>query len=382
MKMSFDAQLLLEEEKTGIGWMADRTLRELRRMVPDWELCLNYFKVRNAHGPKPAAMQEYEQLGFRTDCAFASYSLYKMLWNALPFPYSSFFGRDSDVTLFFNYYIPPGVRGKKMTVFHDMGYKVFPETIRRRTLMMLNANMENACKRADRIMSVSEFTKAETVKYLGVDPERISVMHLGVDSHIYHPGIEPERIEAVRAKYHLPEEYLLYLGTLEPRKNIVRLIAAYALAKKSDPSVPVLVMAGRKGWMYDEIFAQVTKLGLADQIIFTGYVDRDEPPVLMNGAMAFLFPSLYEGFGIPPLEAMSCGTPVIAARAASIPEVVGDAGILADPLQEEEIADGILKLVRDSALRAHYREAGLARASEFTWEKCAGSLLSAIHSIT
>ena len=127
--------------------------------------------------------------------------------------------------------------------------------------------------------------------------------------------------------------------------------------------------------MYDEIFARVKELKLEEKIIFTGYIDADEPPVLLNGALAFLFPSLYEGFGIPPLEAMACGTPVLTANAASLPEVVGTAGILADPYSEDEIADGILKLCRDRALREKLSKDGIERAAGFTWEKGAEILL-------
>ncbi len=378
MKISFDAQLLLEQQKTGIGWMADRLLHQLRPMAPDFELQLNYFQLKNYRNGTAEAIKPYLEEGFVERRGLASYSLYKMLWNQLPIPYSSFFGRDSDLSLFFNYYIPPGVKGKKVTVFHDMGYKVFPETVRARTRMMLNANMENACKRADHILTVSEFTKQETEKFLGVKPEKMTVLHLGVDHEVYHPGYSQEEIARVREKYGIPERYLLYLGTLEPRKNIARMIRAYARARDGIADFPKLVLAGRKGWMYDEIFAQVTELHLEDQVIFTGYVDINEPPVLMCGAVAFLFPSLYEGFGIPPLEAMACRTPVLTAQAASLPEVVGDAGILVDPYSEEEMSEGIRILCQNETVRDQYAQSGWERAQGFTWEKGARTLLDVI----
>lgn len=161
------------------------------------------------------------------------------------------------------------------------------------------------------------------------------------------------------------------------------MIKAYAKAQAEDPSVPVLVLAGRKGWMYDEIFARVKELKLEEKIIFTGYIDADEPPVLLNGALAFLFPSLYEGFGIPPLEAMAWQERrCLRANAASLPEVVGTAGILADPYSEDEIADGILKLCRDRALREKLSKDGIERAAGFTWEKGAEILLDVFASIS
>ena len=162
MKVSFDAQLLLEAQKTGIGWMADRLLREMRRIDPKMDLQLNYFQLRDYKNGTPEALKEYLALGFRQKRAFCSYRLSNMLWTWLPYPYSPFFGKAPAFSFFFNYYIPPGVKGKPVTVFHDMGYKAFPETVRKRTMMMLNANMEKACRRAEKIITVSQFTKDET----------------------------------------------------------------------------------------------------------------------------------------------------------------------------------------------------------------------------
>ena len=371
MKVSFESQLLMEAEKTGIGWVADEVIRAIRKLEPDWELQLNYFKLRNRSAGRPAAMEEYIRLGFRDVCAFFSYSGYKMMWNVVRIPYSFFFGKDSDVTFFFNYYIPPGVKGKKVTIFHDMTYKVYPETVRTRTRMMLNANMLNACKRADKIIAVSEFTKQEIMKYLPVEADRIVVMPNGVKLDKFRPDYTEEEVAAARERNHLPEKYLLYLGTLEPRKNIERLIDAYGLLRKEQEDVPKLVLAGRKGWLYDTIFEKVKTLGLEQDVIFTGYVSNADAPLLMKGAVAFVFPSIYEGFGMPPLEAMACGTPVLTSNVSSLPEVVGDCGVLVDPYSVDEIKEGLKRLVNDDKLRADLSERGIRRAQTFTWERSA-----------
>ena len=147
MKIAFESQLLMEEERTGIGWVADGILREIRKQRPEDTMQLNYFKLRNLSEGTPKGIQEYVDLGYQARCARFSFSAYRMMWNLLPLPYSHFFGSDTDITFFFNYYIPPGVKGRKVTIFHDMAYKVFAETARRRTKAMLNANMKSACRR-------------------------------------------------------------------------------------------------------------------------------------------------------------------------------------------------------------------------------------------
>lgn len=372
MKIAFESQLLMEAEKTGIGWVADGILRQLRRQRPEDTMQLNYFKLRNRSAGRPASMEEYVQLGFQDVSARFSFSLYRMIWNVLPLPYSWFFGKDTDVTVFFNYYIPPGVKGKKITIFHDMAYKRFPETVRARTKMMLDSNMEQACRRADAILTVSEFSKREVLEYLPVSPEKITVMPLGIRSERFHTGYTEEQIGAAREKYRLPKEYLLYLGTLEPRKNIERLVEAYGVLRQRNADVPPLILAGRKGWMYDTIFAKIQELGLEQYVCSTGYVENEAVPLLIAGAVAFLFPSIYEGFGMPPLEAMACGTPVLTANVSSMPEVAGDSAVLVDPFSVESIAEGMERLVEKPDLRRELSERGIRRASQFTWERSAG----------
>ncbi len=372
MKIAFESQLLMEAEKTGIGWVADGILRQLRRQRPEDTMQLNYFKLRNRSAGRPASMEEYVQLGFQDVSARFSFSLYRMIWNVLPLPYSWFFGKDTDVTVFFNYYIPPGVKGKKITIFHDMAYKRFPETVRARTKMMLDSNMEQACRRADAILTVSEFSKREILEYLPVSPEKITVMPLGIRSERFHTGYTEEQIGAAREKYRLPKEYLLYLGTLEPRKNIERLVEAYGVLRQRNADVPPLILAGRKGWMYDTIFAKIQELGLEQYVWSTGYVENEAVPLLIAGAVAFLFPSIYEGFGMPPLEAMACGTPVLTANVSSMPEVAGDSAVLVDPFSVESIAEGMERLVEKPDLRRELSERGIRRASQFTWERSAG----------
>ena len=183
-----------------------------------------------------------------------------------------------------------------------------------------------------------------------------------------------ERISQVKTSLGIEGDYFLYVGTIEPRKNLGRLILAYnALAKKL-PDAPKLVLAGGKGWLCDDIYAKVTELHLEDKVIFTKYVPSEDMNPLMCGALAFVFPSIYEGFGMPPLEAMACGVPVLTTGEASLPEVTGDCAVICDAYSPKSIAEGLYRLCRDEKLRLELSRRGLERAKQFTWERSAEAL--------
>lgn len=229
------------------------------------------------------------------------------------------FGKDVDITHFFNYIIPPGVAGKRIVTVHDMVYKTFPETVRGRTRFMLESGLQRSLHRADLIVTDSEFSKTEIIRYFPATEERIRVVPCGVDKLRFSPmpPAAAPAIEELKRRMHLQANYFLYLGTLEPRKNLDRLIRAYALLKQQHPDAPQLVLAGGYGWRNNHIYQLVQTLHLEDDVLFTEYVPEEDVQPLLCGAMAFVFPSVYEGFGMPPLEAMACGTPVLTTRAAS-----------------------------------------------------------------
>lgn len=370
MRIAFEAELFLNGNKTGIPWCADNLIRELAK-DPDKELEANCF-VRGCEKEMIAHIEEYKACGVRMNLVDRIKAWhFKLLWPFLPICYRWFFGKRADITLFFNFIVPRGVGGKTVAVVHDMAYLACPETVRKKTKNWLKLTMPGSCRRADAILTVSEFSKQELIKYLHVPAEKITVMPNGVDLEQFRPDIPEEEVARVREQYQLPKEYFLYLGTLEPRKNIERIIEAYGEYVKTADKPPALVLAGGKGWLYDSIFARVKELQLEEQVIFTGYVDAGSVAPMMKGARIFLFPSLYEGFGMPPLEAMACGTPVITSNTSSLPEVVGDAGILVDPLSTTEIREAMARLAEDDALCRELSERGLKRASQFTWKHSA-----------
>lgn len=371
MKISFDAVPLISDRMTGIGWCEAGQTTAMARLHPENSYTYSYFSRKDHHIKLERLAPFTADTGIRTQQVRFSGWLYRAGTVAVPFPYRFFFGREHDITHFFNYIVPPGVSGSTVVTVHDMVYKAFPETVRGRTKYMLDLGLKRSMKRADMIVTDSEFSKSEILKYFPEHEDKLRVVPCGVDLTRFCPCTEPERIPEVKRSLGIEGDYFLYLGTIEPRKNLERLISAYHILIGRHPDAPKLVLAGGKGWLYDGIFAKVRELGMEDRVVFTKYVPSDDMDPLMCGAVAFVFPSIYEGFGMPPLEAMACGVPVLVSDAASLPEVTGDCAVICDPYSEESIADGMERLYTDTELRSDLSRRGLERAGTFTWERSA-----------
>jgi glycosyltransferase involved in cell wall biosynthesis len=233
--------------------------------------------------------------------------------------------------------------------------------------------MRVSARKASKIIAISENTKKDIIDYFGIDEEKIRVIYLGVDRQ-FSPQPDMDEV-GVLSKYNLPSGYILSVGTLEPRKNLIRLINAYKMVASSGEPVPKLVIVGGQGWGDEELGKVVRESGLIDLVILTGYVPDEDLPALYRNTTVFVYPSLYEGFGLPPLEAMACGTPVITSNVSSLPEVVGDAAILIDPYNTTEIAQAIASVLKDKELRERLRMNGLARSNLFSWDKTARETL-------
>jgi len=281
--------------------------------------------------------------------------------------------------LFVPAHVLPLVHPRRSVVtVHDLGYRHEPQAHRPLDRLYLDISTRYNARAASHVIADSAATKRDLAQLYGTDPQRIAVVPLGVDE-LFQPVTDPARLAAVCAKYGLPGDYLLYVGTLQPRKNLVRLVEAWAqICNLQSAICNKLVLAGKRGWLYEEIFATVRKLGLEGRVLFPGYVPEEDLPALLSGATAFVLPSLYEGFGLPVLEAMACGTPVIAANVSSLPEVVGDAGLLVDPLDSDALAATMQRLVQDAALGEDLRQRGLARARLFSWPRSAQETLAVL----
>jgi len=249
---------------------------------------------------------------------------------------------------------------------HDLSFLYYPQGFRAVNRSYLRLFSRQSLRRAQRVIAVSASTKRDLIQCYGVPTDRIDVVYNGVD-----PAFQPlpaDQVACFRARHRLPDRFVLFVGTLEPRKNVTGLIEAYARLPRGRPP---LMLVGGKGWLYDQIFGRVEALGLGDEVHFVGYVPAEDLPWWYNAAELLVYPSLYEGFGLPPLEAMACGTPVVTSSAASLPEVVGQAGLLVDATNTEILAAAIQRALDDQAWRTEMKVAGPARARFFTWRETA-----------
>ena len=299
-----------------------------------------------------------------------SYGIYRRIWKYVPIPYQVMFPGKVDVSVFFNFIVPPHVRGHVVTAVHDLTYLRYPETMKKSNLEHLRRGISYSIDRSDKIITVSEFSKRELQELLGVPEEKIEIVYNA-------PSLIEESADYadVRRKFKISREYILFVGTIEPRKNIERLLRAFDILKSKYHIPHQLILAGGKGWKDKSILQTAQSIRYADDVVFTGYVSSAEKNTLYQRASVFVFPSVYEGFGIPPLEAMCHGCPVVCADAASLPEVVGDAAKLVNPLDVESIADGIFRVLSNDKYKQELVERGYGQAKKFSWEASAHQLI-------
>lgn len=270
--------------------------------------------------------------------------------------------------------IPPrfGYDRSVITV-HDLNFIYYPRFLTAESRRYYNDQIRWATERADHIIADSSATKLDLVSMLGVAPDKITVVHLAADSS-FRPVPDAEA-RLVAERYGLEPGFLLFVGTLEPRKNIPGLLHAYRILLDQTATAEPLVLVGGKGWLYEQIFARVEALELGEHVRFLDDVPDADLPGLYNAAIVLAMPSFYEGFGLPALEAMSCGTPVVVADRASLPEVVGEAGILFDPEDPDAMAGALKRVLEEEPLRTRMRNLGLERASRFGWRRVAQDTL-------
>ncbi len=270
-------------------------------------------------------------------------------------------------------FIPPrgGYRRSVITV-HDLTFLLYPQFLTPDSRRYYNDQIAWAVRRADAIAADSYATKADLVERLKVPPEKVTVIHLGLDA-----GFQPDGHASapILADLGLPRGYVLFVGTFEPRKNVPGLLAAYAHLRRRLPEAPPLVLAGRRGWLFDTVRTRLRELHLEPHVRILEEVSEPQLRALYHGAGVFVLPSHYEGFGFPVLEAMASGTPAVVANRASLPEIAGDAALQVDPDDAEATADGLLRALTDSALRDQMIARGLAQARRFTWAQTARATL-------
>jgi glycosyltransferase involved in cell wall biosynthesis len=305
-----------------------------------------------------------------------NHRLWTVIWHRLhlPLPVDLITG---PVDLFHSpdYVLPPLSKGKKVVTIHDLSFLRFPEGAEPRLRRYLSAAVPRSVGEADLVLGDSENTRQDIIEFFGVNPDTVEVVYPGVDP-AFRPIEDPHALDSARELYHLDFPFILSVGTLEPRKNLTTLLDAYAALRSGGDVDHKLVIAGGKGWLYDGIFSRAAELALKDDVVFLGYVAEEHLPALYCLSDLLVFPSLYEGFGLPPLEAMACGTPVISSDSSSLPEVVGQAALMVQAEDGETLAEAIKTLLADSGLRKDLVGKGLSRAAEFTWRASGEKLLS------
>jgi glycosyltransferase involved in cell wall biosynthesis len=251
---------------------------------------------------------------------------------------------------------------------HDLIFRRYPAHHKPLNRWYLNLSMPLYCRRATRIIAVSERTKRDVVEAYGVAPEKVTVIYEAAA-----PGFKPQAAENVaRAKqrYGLPERYILSVGTIEPRKNLGRVLTAFERLR-TEGLVEAFVVVGKRGWLYDDFFAQLEQSPAKHAVIFPGWVDDGDLPAIYAGAAAVAFPSEFEGFGLPALEGMACGAPVVCSNTSSLPEIVGGAALLVTPTDTNQITDALRRVLREPGLAEDMRRRGYEQAAKFSWERAA-----------
>ncbi len=378
MHIGIDASRAALARRTGTEGYSLHLVRALLALDSPHSYCL-YFNISPQPGLFPAGANVCRRV-----------MPFPRLWTHVRLSWEML--RHAPDVLFVPAHVLPLVHPRRcVATIHDLGYYHEPEAHRARQRAYLAWATRYNAEHATLIIADSQATKRDLMVILGVTEEKIRVVYLGVDSRFRPQDVV--RVAQVKAKYGITGEYVLYVGTLQPRKNLVRLLEAFGRVVRSldmgyqglapfdqaDPQRALhLVLAGAKGWGYQDILATARQMELANLVIFPGYVADEDLPALYAGARLFVLPSLYEGFGLPVLEAMACGTPVVASSVSSLPEVVGDAGVLADPMDAGDLARAMVRVLMDAGRAADMRRKGMERAREFTWERCARETLAVL----
>ncbi len=349
MKIGIDVHSA-HQHKTGIGVYTHNLVRELRKL-DDHNRYLFYGQER------PKNLRTIE----------------RMVRENTTLPLRSYLDR-LDVLHVPGYGAPLVSCGTLVVTVHDLIGMIYPENLGLVSRFYWGTWLPLVVSRADKIIADSFNTKRDLVRLLSVSEEKIRVVHLAADPK-FCPVRDTLALHQVKKRFNLHHPFVLYVGTVEPRKNLTRVMEAWARLRRTLKAPHQLVITGFQAWAYAQVRDLIGRLGISRDVVFTGYVRDEELPLLYNASDLFVFPSLYEGFGMPVLEAMACGVPVLTAGTSSIPEVAGDAAVMIDPADVDAMAGAMREILEDGARRQRLAQAGLAQAARFSWEKTARETL-------
>jgi glycosyltransferase involved in cell wall biosynthesis len=362
VRIAFDGTTL-RPGRTGVGYYTEHLLHHLAREGTGDELIV--MSNRPVHTTRP--LPEHVRM------AASSWWAPRMVWMQMLAP-RTLSRLQPDVAHFTNGMVPLASPVPTVVTIHDMSLTLYPRFHPPRRVLLNRPFVDLAARRADAIITVSQSAKRDIVRLYGLSPERVHVVHEAA-APSFRPITDRAELDRVRQRYALADRFILYVGTIEPRKNLLKLIEGFAARRKAGDLPHQLVCAGPYGWLSGNIEKRIDHLRVADAVRFTGYVPFDDLPALYSLAEMFVFPSLYEGFGLPVIEAMASGTPVITGQVAALTEVGGGAAERADRLDAGTLGDAMVALARDRERREHLISLGLARARTFSWERAARETL-------
>ena len=361
MRIGFEASAL-QGCKSGVGYYAENLLTSMMSVAPQHDYVLFSNREIRDSGPILSGQRVYDGGYFPVRTAWMQTVLPGNIRRAAP-----------DVCHFPNYLAPLASPCPYVVTIHDMTLYITPRFHRLKKLVLDRTLLPHVARRAAGIITVSNSARDDIVRYLRVPREKVRVVMNAV-SPVFRPVTDPAHLTSVLTRYGINVPYVLYVGTIEPRKNIARLVQAFAHLKRA--GLPhKLVLVGQPGWHFQPIYAEIERQGITRDVVLTGYVPEQDLPALYSGAECMAFPSLYEGFGLPVLEAMACGTPVVTSHSSSLAEVAGDAALLIDPYSVEQIAGALARIHDDPQLAGDFVTRGLERATRFTWESAARATL-------
>lgn len=364
MRIAFDGTTLTPG-RTGVGYYTENLLQHLAREVErsgDEIVVISNQPIETA-APLPSHVQVYERHRFPLRIAWMQTLAARALDDVR-----------ADVAHFTNGMLPRRVPCASVVTIHDMSLRLYPRCHPVRRRLINRPLLAVAARRADVIVTVSHSARRDLLRLQRLAPERVTVVHEAAGPS-FVPIADPARLREVRARYGLPERFVLYVGAIEPRKNLPRVMEAFSAARAA--GIPhELVCAGPYGWSSRDLSTRIARLGLARAVHFIGYVPSEDLPVLYNLSELFVFPSLYEGFGLPVVEAMACGTPVVTSRTSSLGEIANGAALTIDPEDTAALADALERLARSASLRAELTARGLERSRAFSWQHAARQMLA------
>lgn len=380
MKIGIDIRCLVEGRRTGVEEYTINLLENIfkRDKRNKYFLFLNSFKKPAIDLSRFHNLENVEIKRFRVPNKILNFCFWYFRWPKID-------KMVGGVDVFFLPNITFCAFSKKVRIVataHDLSYEYYPETFSwKRRLWHLFINPKKIFERADKIIAVSKSTQNDLVEYYGIDEKKITVIHSAVSENLGPVDRNGPKLIEIKSKYGLPYKFILSLGTIEPRKNVISVIRAFDYLKKSrlpEAEKFKLVIAGTHGWKDRRIFSEINRSSCKDDIEFIGYVEDEDKKYIYNLASVFVYVSLFEGFGFPPLEAMKCGTPAICSNSTSLPEIVGSAAIMVDPERIDEIGLAIKFLISEDKLKENLIKRGLEKAGEFSWQKTAAETLHII----